>query len=651
MPTYITVRRARGPAWNTVLPNSIRQGLKLQTVGAFMILAHGGPTTTVASGLSPSSPTSCICGGRQSLWGTPPGLPPEGIGDISFRLSGDAFLELRDPLGRWIHYVEGSDEYRSEIPGSEAIRHAPNEGCEEMSDDSVSLADTMSMGGDWSEDRIRIPGPSEGEYLMRVKHKPGQDVLLMVDYIGIRESGSSDVMGLTSSADSVSTYRLRLDLAAETPVQIESLHPGDSVATRAARVQLRLPCEPDSFDSIPAANASIELLCKGTPTLTVTMPDGDNSYSVGPVWTEGGKHVTSAYSPHPTIGFVGARRDRYLVAVKATVTGMHVVTVSRTLPGGATFTRADSMSIPAGDTRYWHTSWSEPGKRHSPWIQLERGPVPNPPIVGVSSTILSVGAEPAVSTDGQKLVFVRGSELWLMDLTTGQRTRLGVFRNPHWPAWSPDGRRILFQAERVDRPPGTFAIWTMGIDGKKARETILLSERSDQYPMWSPRGDRIVWTRGHQLWIADSSGARARPLTRHAARVFERACEWSERDDEILYAASDGACDGPQYRLRRVRPDGAPGRSFATEIRAEDARAIPGRSAVCTTNGRRIVVAEEVQGSNRSFCSPTTEPAASIDLASPFHRTARLSSRTATPLPMASRSSPSSIFQAARVRT
>ena len=228
-----------------------------------------------------------------------------------------------------------------------------------MSDDSVSLADTMSMGGDWSEDRIRIPGPSEGEYLMRVKHKPGQDVLLMVDYIGIRESGSSDVMGLTSSADSVSTYRLRLDLAAETPVQIESLHPGDSVATRAARVQLRLPCEPDSFDSIPAANASIELLCKGTPTLTVTMPDGDNSYSVGPVWTEGGKHVTSAYSPHPTIGFVGARRDRYLVAVKATVTGMHVVTVSRTLPGGATFTRADSMSIPAGDTRYWHTSWSE----------------------------------------------------------------------------------------------------------------------------------------------------------------------------------------------------------------------------------------------------------------------------------------------------
>jgi hypothetical protein len=95
--------------------------------------------------------------------------------------------------------------------------------------------------------------------------------------------------------------------------------------------------------------------------------------------------------------------------------------------------------------------------------------------------------------------------------------------------------------------------------------------------------------------------------------VFERACEWSQPGDEILYVASEGACDGPQYSIRRVHPDGARARASEQEIRAEDAKAIPGRAAVCATNGRRVFVSEDAPGVEATILLPGYETAG-------FHR-------------------------------
>jgi hypothetical protein len=72
--------------------------------------------------------------------------------------------------------------------------------------------------------------------------------------------------------------------------------------------------------------------------------------------------------------------------------------------------------------------------------------------------------------------------------------------------------------------------------------------------MWSPDGRWIVWTRGKQLWITDSTGTDARPLTSVAAKQFEYALAWAEDEQEVMYAASDG---GPDYELRVIRLDGS----------------------------------------------------------------------------------------------
>ena len=57
---------------------------------------------------------------------------------------------------------------------------------------------------------------------------------------------------------------------------------------------------------------------------------------------------------------------------------------------------------------------------------------------------LGTGAQPAWSPDGLRLAFVRDGDVWTIDATGGNATRLTADGVNSLPVWSPDGTRLAW---------------------------------------------------------------------------------------------------------------------------------------------------------------------------------------------------------------
>jgi Tol biopolymer transport system component len=123
---------------------------------------------------------------------------------------------------------------------------------------------------------------------------------------------------------------------------------------------------------------------------------------------------------------------------------------------------------------------------------------------------------PSLSPDGTKILWRRvlptggsspsrrNSEIFVMNRDGSSPSNLT--NDPAfdgYPAWSPDGSKIVFASNRAGKTSGNFHIYIMNADGTdvvKVLENDATVE--DARPQWSPDGSRIVFNR---QYVADES--------------------------------------------------------------------------------------------------------------------------------------------------
>jgi TolB protein len=126
---------------------------------------------------------------------------------------------------------------------------------------------------------------------------------------------------------------------------------------------------------------------------------------------------------------------------------------------------------------------------------------------------------PAYSPDGRRIVFVStragGQQIYSMASDGTDQELLvpfdyGETGNSNAPEWSPDGTTIVFHREVRGAPQ----IWTFDLAGRRAKQLSSLGRNED--PSWAPDGRHIVFvsdrTGRHQLFVVDAETNRVRQI-------------------------------------------------------------------------------------------------------------------------------------------
>ncbi|HWG53651.1 MAG TPA: protein kinase [Gemmatimonadaceae bacterium] len=166
---------------------------------------------------------------------------------------------------------------------------------------------------------------------------------------------------------------------------------------------------------------------------------------------------------------------------------------------------------------------------------------------------------PAYSPDGKEIAYARrGDGVFVVGATGESPRRLTAFGSN--PAWSPDGRSIVFGSEEVTSPysvESTGVLWIVDSNGGTPRKLDPHLAGTFYQPAWSPSGKRIAFwlTAGGQRDIATmpAAGGTGVKVTNDAA--VDWSPTWSP-DGRYLYFASDR---GGTMGIWRIRVDESSG--------------------------------------------------------------------------------------------
>lgn len=173
-------------------------------------------------------------------------------------------------------------------------------------------------------------------------------------------------------------------------------------------------------------------------------------------------------------------------------------------------------------------------------------------------------------------------ELYLMNLDTNQRERLGAFPGMSFaPQFSPSGNEVVFSVAEE----GNVDIWAMDLSSRNRRR-LTRDASIETSPSYSPDGTQIVFEsdRGgrQQLYVMPAGGGEARRISfgngSYAAPV------WSPKGDLIAFTKITGG----RFHIGVMRPDGSDERLLTTSFLDEGPTFSP--------NGRVVMFSRETPG-------------------------------------------------------
>ena len=154
---------------------------------------------------------------------------------------------------------------------------------------------------------------------------------------------------------------------------------------------------------------------------------------------------------------------------------------------------------------------------------------------------------PAISPDGSRVVFLSARddpsptfpdlkyEIYLVDSDGSHLQRLtNTETGEDHPSWSPDGSRILFDADYDG--DGFYEIYTIDVDGGNLTR-LTDNAANDQFADWSPDGSQIAFSSDRNgnwdIFLMDADGNNQRALT--SGTDWELFPAWSPDGERIAF--------------------------------------------------------------------------------------------------------------------
>jgi Tol biopolymer transport system component len=201
-------------------------------------------------------------------------------------------------------------------------------------------------------------------------------------------------------------------------------------------------------------------------------------------------------------GFPSFSPDGKSVVYSSDQNGSFEIYIKQLTPGGG------ELQLTNDGLQNFHPSWSPDGQRIAYHSKKRGGIWIVSAIGGVPKQLAESGARPAWSPDGSMIAFQSGgmgevfasrtlppSTIWITPSQGGgparQVTKPGNPLGGHAsPSWSPDGKRLVFEASDFL----LSSIWTIGIEGGDARKIV------------SPGNNPIYAPDGQDIYFLGSSG-------------------------------------------------------------------------------------------------------------------------------------------------
>ncbi len=250
-------------------------------------------------------------------------------------------------------------------------------------------------------------------------------------------------------------------------------------------------------------------------------------------------HTTAMPTAAPAtrlIVFGGARWGTNSVTpriylIRADGTGMRRITNTPSVEDVDPAWRPDGQKIAFArrDRRGWRLYVMNPDGRHlrtvSPLLSDARAPAWSPNGRRLAFEWLPLRL-PATGSLSQQIAVINADGTGLRVLTRNALFRGGAAH----PAWSPDGRTIIFTGRTSLAGGARGDVWSIRPSGGAVHR--LIANAAD--PAWSPDGRKIAFTRRGDLYTASSTGTVLQRLT-HGYHADSTAPAWSSNGTTIAY--------------------------------------------------------------------------------------------------------------------